>query len=103
MRDVTWNGKVAKKRGEGWRSKLISGRLDAAMNPTKLRLARIKKGASQEQIAKVIGVPTSTYGSIERGKLTLKKLKAAKLATHLRKGLSDLFVFKTKDSVVAKK
>ncbi len=103
MRDVTWNAKVAKKRGSAWRSKLISGRLDAAINPTRLRLARIKKGVSQAEVAKTLGVPTSTYGSIERGHLTVAKKKAVKIAIILKKAMTDLFNYKEKDVLVAKK
>ena len=103
MRNVTWNNKVAQKRGEAWKSKLISGRLDAAMNPTKLRLARIKKGASQAEVAKVLGVPTSTYGAIERGHLTVDKKKAAKLTAVLKSSLQLLFIQKSKDLLIARK
>jgi DNA-binding XRE family transcriptional regulator len=91
MREITWNSKIAKKRGKAWRDKLVSGRLDAALHPSKLRMLRVQKGLSQDAVAKKLGVPLSTYGSIERGNLTVKNPTAVKLSSILKAPAGALF------------
>jgi DNA-binding XRE family transcriptional regulator len=51
---------------------------------------RIKKGLSQEQIAKVIGVSRPTYTSIEAGKQEFSLDEAKKLATLFAIGVDEL-------------
>jgi len=70
------NKKVALNRGENWRLNLVKGKLNASLNPTKLRLYRVKKGLSHDTVAKEIGVSTNTYGSIERGQRPVSKERA---------------------------
>lgn len=91
MRNITWNSKVAKTRGKEWREKLIAGRLDAALHPSKIKLLRVQKGLSQNLIAQKLGVPLSTYGSIERGNLPVKNPTAAKLSAILKASTNTLF------------
>lgn len=44
----------------------------------KIRLLRLEKGFSQENVADMLGISTTAYGDIERGKtdLTLSRLQA---------------------------
>jgi len=102
MRTITWNSKVAKTRGKAWREKLVAGRLDAALHPSKLKLMRVQKGLSQDTIAKKLGVPLSTYGSIERGNLPVKSLTAVKLSSILRTSQTILFKKSGKKLVATK-
>lgn len=56
----------------------------------KIKEYRIKKGLSQEQIAKVIGVSRPTYTSIEAGKQELSLDEAKKLANLFAIGVDEL-------------
>lgn len=56
----------------------------------KIKEYRIKKGLSQEQIAKAIGVSRPTYTSIEAGKQELSLDEAKKLATLFAIGVDEL-------------
>lgn len=91
MRQISWNSKVAKSRGNNWKQKLVEGKLDAALHPSKLRLLRVKKGISQGELAKKLGLPLSTYGSIERGKLAVKNPMAQKLSSTLKASVTQIF------------
>ena len=86
-----FNQKVAKNRGSSWKSKLITGKLDAMMNPTRLRLIRTKKGLSQDILASKLNIALSSYGAIERGIRPLKDDRAKKLSSILGKSKSYLF------------
>lgn len=79
------NVKVAQNRGENWRKNLIKGRMESALNPTALRLARIKKGLPQSEIAKQAGLSLSTYSSIEKGERAVNIERAKQIATALGK------------------
>ena len=75
-----WNKKVAAKRGSKWHKNLLMGRLEVQMNPTAIRLKRVKKNKTQVEIAKKVGLSTSTYTAIESGRRPAKE-KSAKLIT----------------------
>jgi DNA-binding XRE family transcriptional regulator len=75
-----WNKKVAAKRGPKWHKSLLMGRLQAQMNPTAIRLRRVKKNKTQVEIAKKVGLSTSTYTAIETGRRPAKE-ESAKLIT----------------------
>lgn len=85
------NRKVASLRGESWRESILLGRHEAARYPTHLRLVRLKKSMSQEQIAEAIGVSLATYGGIERGKRHVYQDRAEKLSKYLHLPVSKLF------------
>jgi len=103
MGQVTWNDKVSQKRGAEWRAKLVHGRLDAAMNPTKLKLKRVAKNLSQEEVAEKLGLSLTTYGAIERGRRPVKFDLANELAKVLKSKKADILTKTPKGKFLAKK
>ena len=91
MKNHIWNKKVAQNRGETWRKKLLSGRLMAQMSPSKLRLFRIEKELTQEEVASAVGLSPSTYMAIESGKRPAKMESAEKIANYLDISLKKAF------------
>ena len=85
------NSKVAASRGKEWKAKLMSGKLEVHMNPTKLRLTRLEKQINQIALAKKIGLSTATYGSIERGKRPVSNERALKIAKNIGAKVEHLF------------
>jgi len=98
-----WNQKVSANRGKTWKSKLLSGRLEVQMNPTKLRLARIKKGLTQTDVAKTLGLTYATYGAIEAGRRAVKNDRANKITGLLGVALKHAFTENKAGKLVAKK
>lgn len=86
-----WNSKVAKNRGSKWQKNLLSGRLEAQMNPTLIRVTRIKRDFTQQDMAKKLGVTNTTYGAIESGKRTVKKEIAEKICKILDLNSTQVF------------
>jgi len=78
-----WNQKVANNRGLEWRKKLLTGRLDVQMNPSHLRLKRIKKNKTQMELAALSGMSNTTYGAVESGRRPIAKEKAERIAKAL--------------------
>jgi DNA-binding XRE family transcriptional regulator len=103
MREIKWNDKVSKSRGKDWKKKLVQGRLDAALNPTKLKLARVKANLSQEAVAKQAGLSLATYGAIERSKRPLRAEAAQKISKVLKTPLTRLFQDTVKGKFIAQK
>jgi DNA-binding XRE family transcriptional regulator len=101
MRNIYWNDKVSKKRGSEWKKKLVEGRLDAAMNPTKLKLARVKAGFSQEEVAKRAGLSLGTYGAIERSKRSIKYEPAKRISKILKISLESIFKEHSKGKLIS--
>lgn len=89
-----WNQKVAQNRGKDWKKKLLTGRLQAQTNPTRLKLARVKKGLSQGSVAKEIGVTYATYGAIENAHRPVSEERAKKIAQQLGVSFSGAFLEK---------
>ncbi len=58
--------------------------------PEKIRLIRLNKGLSQENLADMLGVSTTAYGDIERGRTELTLSKIENLAKILEVELSEL-------------
>lgn len=101
MRKMDWNSKIVKSRGDSWKRKLSEGRLDAEMNPTKLKVARVSKGMSQEEAAKRFKLSNSTYGGIERGLRLLSKARAEVISKNFGKPMKALFDLKTDAKYIA--
>lgn len=85
------NKKVAANRGNIWRENLISGRLDAELHPTRLKLARLKRRMSQGAIASKLGISLATYGAIERSRRMAAKKTVDKISEQLRCPIKQLF------------
>lgn len=89
-----WHKKIAesRKKNTSWKKNLAKGRLQAALNPSILRRARLEKGLPQEALAKKLGVSESTFGAIELGKRMVKLPAAKVLASALGKSIEKLFI-----------
>ena len=61
------------------------------MKNIKLKLARVEKGLSQEDLAQRVGVTRQTIGLIEKGKYNPSLNLCINLALVLDKTLNDLF------------
>lgn len=92
MASKAGNRKVAKNRGYNWEKKLIEGRIEAELHPTKLKLIRIKKLASQEKVAQNLGISLATYGAIERARRLASQKTASKIASFLNIPINVIFV-----------
>jgi len=57
----------------------------------KLKIARIEKGLSQQELADLIGATRQTIGLIERGKYNPSLNLCVNIAKTLDKTLNDLF------------
>ena len=91
MSKSDWHTKIAANRGAKWRKNMLAGRREAMLNPSLLRLIRIKKEVTQLEIAESLEVSESTYGAIERGKQLVKKDAALTIAKKLDEPVSRLF------------
>lgn len=96
-----WHAKIAKNRGDKWKENFMAGRMDAQLNPTVLRLARLKLNVHQEDIAKRLDLSESTYGSIERAKRLVKDDDAQKISKVLKQPVEKLFRRKGKKFIAA--
>ena len=97
MASNSGNRKVAKNRGLKWKVNLKRGRLDAELNPTKLKIHRVKAGFSQSDMAEALGITLSTYGAIERAHRYIKPANVKEIARIL--GVQPKTIFaKTKDN-----
>ena len=95
------NSKVAASRGKAWKAKLMSGKMEVHMNPTKLRLTRLEKQINQITLAKKIGLSTATYGSIERGKRPVSNERANKIAKNVGVRVEQIFSSINKKKMLA--
>lgn len=66
-----------------------------------IRKARLMLGLSQENVADQLGISTTTYGDIERGKTTLTLTRAMAIAEVLRLDWQTLLPATTAVSAVA--
>lgn len=86
------NKNVAKNRGEEWRKSLVQGKLDAQLNPSKLKILRVKMKVPQETIADRAKLTLTYYGMIERGTRKASKEHADKICAAVGKKISELFL-----------
>ena len=96
-----WHKKIAANRGAAWRKNMLAGRREALLNPSNIRLVRLKKDIHQAVIAKRLDMSESTFGAIERGKRLVKKDVAAEIAEILGAPLQKLFKPAQKQKYVA--
>lgn len=59
----------------------------------KIRVQRVKRGISQEELADMAGIARSTMGIVERGEQSPSLQTIAKIATALKIDIYKLFLF----------
>ena len=57
----------------------------------KVKLARVEKDLTQQELADLVGVTRQTIISIEKGRFVPSTLLALKLATFFKKPVEDIF------------
>lgn len=55
-----------------------------------IRLARLRRGLTQEQAAELIGISTEVYGRLERGGIFPRVVKLTELCEHLKVSADEL-------------
>lgn len=66
------------------------------MENMKLKLARVEKGLSQQDLADLVGATRQTIGLIEKGKYNPSLNLCINIAKALDKTLNDLFWYENK-------
>lgn len=66
------------------------------MENIKLKLARVEKGLSQQELADLVGATRQTVGLIEKGKYNPSLNLCIKIAKTLNRTLNDLFWYESK-------
>lgn len=89
--DKSYFKTIAQNRGEKWRKNMLQGRRDAQLNPSVLRLARLRKPLHQSMISEKLGMSTSSFGAVERGKRRVDLDTAKKIARLVAVPMSKLF------------
>jgi transcriptional regulator with XRE-family HTH domain len=69
----------------------MEGRRDAFLNPSNIRLMRMKKEILQTDIAEKLGMSLSTFGAVERGKRLVKQPVVKQLSEILNAPPAKLF------------
>jgi len=63
-----------------------------SLKPSLVRMARLNRGLSQEQVADAANISLTTYGDIERGVRAAKKEVAEMIAHAVRMNRHHIFV-----------
>ncbi|MFC2118959.1 helix-turn-helix transcriptional regulator [Bacteroidota bacterium] len=66
------------------------------MENIKLKIARVEKGLSQQDLADLVGATRQTIGLIEKGKYNPSLNLCIKIANTLDRTLNDLFWYEEK-------
>lgn len=96
-----WHKKIAANRGEKWKRNMLAGRREALLNPSNIRIVRLRKNVHQSVLAKKLGMSEGKFGAIERGKQMVKKDVAEMIASQLGTPLQKLFKFVEKKKYIA--
>lgn len=67
------------------------------MENIKIKLARVEKGLSQQDLADLVGATRQTIGLIEKGKYNPSLNLCIKIAQSLNRTLNDLFWYEDKE------
>ncbi len=67
------------------------------MENIKLKIARIEKGLSQQELADLVNATRQTIGLIEKGKYNPSLKLCIRIAKILDRTLNDLFWYETKE------
>ncbi|MEO5348861.1 MAG: helix-turn-helix transcriptional regulator [Magnetococcus sp. YQC-3] len=90
------NKSVAALRGEGWRSNLVKGKMESQFFPSTIKIIRVKKLMSQQDVARQLGISVASLGGIERGTRPAKLKIAERISEILQTPRSRLFKEKNK-------
>lgn len=80
-----------KNRGESWAISQANGKIDSALNPSRIKLLRLAKRKAQFEIAKILNLKIATYAQIERGKRPVDKKRADIISNFFKKPIDFLF------------
>lgn len=80
-----------KNRGEKWANSQAEGKIDSALNPSRMKLLRLSRRKAQFEIAKLLNLKMTTYAQIERGKRPVDKKRADLISGFFKKPLDFLF------------
>ncbi len=78
-------------KGSSWHKNMLAGRRDAQLNPSLIRLARLRRQLHQSVIANRLNLSESTYGAVERGKRLVDEVTARKTSDLLGVPMTKLF------------
>ena len=67
------------------------------MENLKLKIARVEKGLSQQELADLVDATRQTIGLIEKGKYNPSLNLCVRIAKTLDRTLNDLFWYETKE------
>lgn len=66
--------------------------MDDELLPNRVKLARVEKGYTQQELADLVSVTRQTIGLIEKGRYNPTLSLCLRLAAALGKGLDELFM-----------
>lgn len=96
-----WHKKIAQNRGESWHRNMLAGRRDAFLNPSNIRVLRVKGDFHQDVLAKKLKISESTFGAIERGKRMVSGETAKAIAAILGVNYQKIFKFVKHNKYIA--
>jgi ribosome-binding protein aMBF1 (putative translation factor) len=98
-----WHHKIAasRKKNANWKKNIVLGRRDAQINPSVIRLLRLKRGIQQSDIATKLKISESSFGAIERGRAQVNKELASQIAKILASSPQAMFKQGKKKKLVA--
>lgn len=102
MASTKGNRKIAKIRGAKWREALTKGRLEAGLHPSKMKIARVQSGKSQELLSQELKISMSTLWQIERGKRLVRMERAKRIASIIGAPVNSIFSVLDKGKCIAK-
>lgn len=79
------------KRSKTWTENALKGRIEARLNPTRLRLLRDQAFILQETVSKELKITEPTYGAIETGRRPVGENRAKAIAKFFNKDMDFLF------------
>lgn len=94
-----WHKNIAAARGEKWKANVLEGRREVQLNPSNIRILRLRKKLMQSAFAKKLGISESAFGAIERGHQPVSKERAAQISDMIDAPLAKLFKAKGKKFV----
>ena len=98
MASTEGNKKIALKRKTSpklrkkFSNSILKGKFEAALSPSKLKIKRIEKSLSQDDLAKKLKMSQASYAAIESKRRKVKPDRAQKIAKLLKVKDTDIFL-----------